>query len=131
MRLLVALYACLCLLGPAMAETPVKDPLNYPLRQYGFVLLTALLGGLVSWYAKVRKGEVAAWNLSQLIGELCTSAFAGLLAFWICEWMSTPAILTPALVGISGHMGTRAIQAFEDMARRRYGNPPRSPHDEK
>lgn len=98
----------------------VKDPLSYSLKQYGFVLGTALLGGMVSWYAKVRDGKVQPWNISQLIGELTTSAFAGLMAFWVCELLNAPPLLTPALVGIAGHMGTRAISAFEDAARRRF-----------
>ena len=116
----------------AQAEpTTTKDPLNYPLRQYGFMLAIALVGGLVSWYAKVRDGKAAAWNIMQLVGELCTSAFAGLMCFWICELLNAPPLLTASLVGIAGHMGTRAIQAFEDAARKRFDpagvNSPPSP----
>jgi hypothetical protein len=105
--------------GAAYAET--KDPLNYPLKQYGFMLLTALLGGLVSWYAKVRKGEVRAWNIMQLVGELATSAFAGLICFWVCEASGLAISWTVPLVGIAGHMGTRAISAFEAFAQRKWG----------
>lgn len=106
----------------AHSDTVVKDPLSYPLKQYGFMLATALFGGLVSWYAKVRDGKAAAWNITQLIGELTTSAFAGLMSFWVCELMNSPPLLTAALVGIAGHMGTRAISAFEDAARKRFEN---------
>lgn len=115
----IAVLACLVLIFPAKAAG--KDPLDYPLKQYGLMLGTALLGGLVSWWAKVRKGEAQAWHLTNLVGELSTSAFAGLIAFWLCEWASTPALLTASLVGISGHMGTRAIAAFEEFAQRRWG----------
>jgi hypothetical protein len=125
---LATLALCLCLIGPALSQTAVKDPLSYPLKQYGFMLATALLGGLVSWYAKVRKGELAAWNLMHLVGELATSAFAGLLAFWICEAAGFQALLTAPLVGIAGHMGTRAIQTFEAFAAKKWGV---SPHDPK
>lgn len=123
MRLLIALAVAVAILAPLIARAQSaapKDPLDYSLRQYGFMLGVALLGGLVSWWAKVRRGEAAPWNLLQLIGELCTSAFAGLLAFWICEWTSSPPLLTAAVVGISGHMGTRAIQTFEAFAQRRW-----------
>lgn len=99
----------------------IKDPLNYPLRQYGFMLGTALLGGLVSWYAKVRKGDIQAASITQLIGELCTSAFAGLLTFWGCEAAGMSPLYTAALVGIAGHMGTRAIAWAEETAKRRFG----------
>lgn len=121
MRILAIIALVLALLLPLWARGQGKDPLDYPLKQYGFMLATALLGGLVSWWAKVRKGEVQAWHLNTLIGELCTSAFAGLLAFWLCEWAGTPALLTASFVGIAGHMGTRAIQSFEAFAEARWG----------
>lgn len=116
----------------AAAAADSKSPLDYSLGQYGVMLATALLGGLVSWWAKVRKGEVNGWQLHTLIGELCTSAFAGLLAFWLCEWAGTPQLLTVSLVGIAGHMGTRAIAAFESWAQARLGHqmpppPPKEP----
>lgn len=120
MRWIAAAALIVVLLAP-IARAATKDPLDYPLRQYGFMLAVALLGGLVSWLAKVRAGQTQAWHLMGLIGELCTSAFAGLLAFWLCEWASTPSILTAPLVGIAGHMGTRAIATFEDFAQRRWG----------
>ena len=111
----------LVLLAPVARASDNKAPLDYPLKQYGFILAIALLGGLVGWYAKVRRGEAAPWNVMQLTGELCTSAFAGLLAFWLCEYWSMPPALEAALVGVAGHMGTRAITAFEEFAQRRWG----------
>jgi len=125
--ILVQAILCIYLLQPMLSvatEAAIKDPLNYPLKQYGFMLATALLGGLVSWYAKVRKGEISAWNVMQLIGELCTSAFAGLVAFWVCEYLNSPPLLTASLVGMAGHMGTRAIQTFEQFAQRRWAADP-------
>jgi hypothetical protein len=116
-----AIVSSIGVLLPVVAKAQTKDPLAYPLKQYGFILGTALLGGLVSWYAKVRKGEIPAWNITQLIGELATSAFAGLLAFWFCELSGAPQLLTASLVGIAGHMGTRAITTFEAFAQRRWG----------
>jgi hypothetical protein len=122
MRILILFAAALvAILAPIVARAEAKDPLSYPLKQYGLMLVTALLGGLVSWIAKIRKGEAKPWALSQLVGELTTSAFAGLIAFWLCEWANAPDALTPALVGIAGHMGTRAVTAFEDFATKRWG----------
>lgn len=121
MHLILVIVVILALLAPLAAWAQAKGPLDYSLKQYGFILAIALLGGLVSWSARVRKGEVKAWSLQQLIGELSTSAFAGLLAFWICEWSGAPALLGAALIGIAGHMGTRAINAFETFALRRWG----------
>lgn len=122
MRLLAALAIVLVLLGPLAARAAdSKGPLDYSLKQYGLTLAIALLGGLVSWLAKVRKGDASPWNVMQLTGELCTSAFAGLMAFWLCEWSGAPPLLSAALTGIAGHMGTRAIATFEQFAEKRFG----------
>ena len=126
---LILILVVLALLVPLSAWAPTKGPLDYSLKQYGFILGISLLGGVVSWSHKVRKGDAQAWNVMQLIGELATSAFAGLLAFWLCELSGAPSLLGAALVGIAGHMGTRGITAFETFALRRWGggadlNPP-------
>lgn len=121
--IVIQLVLCAYLVGPMQvyASDLVKDPLKYPLSQYGLMLGIAILGGLVSWIAKVKKGEIAAWSLLNLIGELATSAFAGLIAFWLCEAVGMSSIYTAPLVGIAGHMGPRAIAAFENFAQRRWG----------
>lgn len=98
----------------AQAAQVAKDPLAYPIKQYAFVLGLSLLGGFVSWINRVRKGESTAASLNALIGELCTSALAGLLAFFLCEWMNSPPLLTAAVAGIAGHMGTRGITLLEE-----------------
>lgn len=122
MRLLLPLILCLHLLAPvaAWAQVPAKGPLDYSLKQYGFILGVALLGGLVSWGAKVRKGELPSWSINHLVGELATSALAGLLCFWICEWAGLAPLLTAALTGIFGHMGTRALTLLEEWGKARF-----------
>lgn len=102
----------------AQAARAAKDPMSYPLSQYGFILLVSLLGGVASWYGKVKKGELQSSNLNSLIGELTTSALAGLLSFYICEWLDVVPVLTAAIVGVAGHMGTRGISLLEDVAQR-------------
>lgn len=121
MRFIAILAVVFALLGPLIARADAKGPLDYSLKQYGMTLAIALLGGLVSWLTKVRKGDASPWNVMQLTGELCTSAFAGLMAFWLCEWSGAPPLLSAALTGIAGHMGTRAIATFEDFAQKRFG----------
>lgn len=117
-RLVFSALLCLHLLLPpaAWAQVKLKDPLDYSLKTYGLILSVALLGGFASWYAKVRKGELPPWSVNHLIGELATSALAGLLCFWLCEWLNFQPLLTAAMAGIAGHMGTRAITLFEQWA---------------
>ena len=120
-RLCITLILCLHLLTPmlVMAQTTVKSPIGYSLQEYGFVLGTAILGGLAAWWMRVRKGELAMWNVSALIGELCVSAFAGLIAFWLCEYMNLNPLLTSAVVGMSGHAGAKGLLWLESIGRKR------------
>lgn len=99
----------------------MDDPnsLNVPLKTAATVLGMSLLGGLVSWIAKVRAGEAA--SLFRLVGELCTSSFAGWLCYLLCDSMGVNLRLTVCLVGVAGHMGTRAITAFEAFAEKKWG----------
>ncbi len=106
--------------GDAAQEVKVKTALDYSLREYGFFMSVALLGGVVRWAAKLRAGELQAWSVHHLIGELATSALAGLLCFWVCEWAGAAPLLTAAMVGVSGHMGTRALSMLEEWASRRF-----------
>jgi sugar phosphate permease len=119
-RIILTLLLCLHLLMPlaAQAQTILKTPLSYSLQEYGIVLATALLGGLANWWIKVRRGELVGWNIAALIGELCVSAFAGLMAFWLCEWWGLPPLLTAALIGMSGHAGARGLNWLEVMGQR-------------
>lgn len=122
-RWLVSIVLALHLLAPlaTWAQDKGKNPLDYSLKQYALFLGIALLGGFVSWYSKVRNGALPATSINHLVGELCISAFAGLLCFWVCEWSGFPQLLTAALTGIMGHMGSRGITLFEEWATRKFG----------
>jgi CHASE2 domain-containing sensor protein len=114
----LAHFAVFLSLLPSQALAQTKDPLSYSLRQYGFILTISLMGGFVNWYTKVRKGETPL-SLMALVGELATSALAGVLVFYVCEWMTLAPLLTAAIVGIVGHMGGRAIAWAEAKLQQR------------
>lgn len=100
---------------------PEKDPTNYSLLTYAWVLLLSSWGGVVSFLRKRREGVVRPFNIVELIGEMVTSAFAGVLTFWMCEASGFHPLITASLVGISGHMGSRAIFHLEQIAEQRIG----------
>lgn len=98
-----------------------KDIFSHPPKLYLGLLGLTMLGGLVSWLAKVRRGEVPISSLSHLIGELTTSAFAGILAWLVCHAVGTPPYLEAAIVGLCGHAGARAVDALEAFIAKRSG----------
>lgn len=98
---------------------PEKDPANYPLFTYLWVILISSWGGIVSFYRKTKLGHTRPFNVMELLGEITTSAFVGMLTFWLCEAANINPLITAAFVGITGHMGSRAIWQLEKWAERR------------
>lgn len=98
---------------------PEKDPTNYHWLTYIYVMALAAFGGTVSFARKLRNGVSRAFNFTEFVGEIVTSGFAGLLTFWLCEWSGVAPLLTAVFIGISGHMGSRAIFRLERWAEKR------------
>lgn len=99
---------------------PEKDPTTYALITYLWVLVLSSFGGVVSFIHKIKSGASRKVNITELIGEIVTSGFAGVITFYLCEWASFSPPLTAALVGISGHMGSRALFRLERWAEQRF-----------
>lgn len=97
-----------------------KDPSAYSVLTYMWVLGLSLWGGIVSFMRKLRSGESRIFNFTELVGELVTSGFAGMITFYLCQFADISDLLTSVLVGISGHMGSRAIFQIEKWAMRRF-----------
>lgn len=76
---------------------------------WAWVVGLSLLGGFVSFYQKLKAGHVRAWNFTEFVGEMATSALVGIITFKLCQWQGFSTDLAPALVGIASHMGSRAL----------------------
>ena len=92
---------------------PEKTPLSYDLFTWGWVLLLAVWGGCVNFWRRLRDGETRLFKITELIGEITTSGFVGVLTFLICESTETDRLISAVLVGVSGHMGAKTIRFFE------------------
>lgn len=99
---------------------PEKDPTSYSLLTYLWVFGLSSLGGVVSFLNKLKKGHARAFNIAEFMGEIFTSAFAGVITFWLCENASITPLVTAAFVGVSGHMGSRAILLFEEWLAKKF-----------
>lgn len=98
-----------------------KDPTSYALLTYLWVTALALWGGVVRYIQKLRAGETTRFNFTELVGELVISAFSGIITFYLCEAAELNTLITAGLVGISGHMGSRALFLVENTMKRRFG----------
>jgi LydA holin phage, holin superfamily III len=106
-----------------------KTPETFTTLTYLWVFGLSALGGIVSFARKVREGHARAWNFVEFIGEIVTSSFAGVMTFYLCEWSNFAPLLTAAMVGIAGHMGSRAIFLLEAFFDQKYKPSPKLPLD--
>lgn len=92
---------------------PEKAPEDFAMITYLWVLGLAMLGGVVSFVKKLKDGKK--WKVGEFVAEIATSAFVGVITFYVCQWFGLSQVGTAALVGIAGHSSSRAISVFESL----------------
>lgn len=80
---------------------------------YVWVVGLSIWGGAVSYFNKMKKYSQK-FDIFKFLIEIFTSAFVGVLTFLICDWADLDWDITAAMVGIAGHMGTKAITVLEN-----------------
>ena len=105
----------------AASEQAQNTPETYPIGTLAWVIGLSIWGGVASFCHKLRNGHARPFNLAEFFGEIVISGFAGMLTFFLCEASNVPQLVTAALVGISGHMGSRAIFLIERWAMKKWG----------
>ncbi len=98
-----------------------KDPTTYSLLTYLWVFGLAAWGGVINFVQRIKTEQARPHNFMEFIGEIMTSAFAGLVTFYLCEAGGIDQLYTAVMVGITGHMGTRGIYLLEKMVQSRLG----------
>lgn len=96
-----------------------KDPTSFGLITYVWVIVLAAWGGVVRFIRKVKSGEMSSKQaFKAIVGEILTSAFAGVLTFYLAEASGVSQLWTAVLVGVAGHMGGRSIEYIEIFFKR-------------
>jgi hypothetical protein len=90
---------------------PLKNPENYPLLTYGWMIALACWGGLTRYILRVRETNNR-WSWKEALMQLVVSGFAGMLTSLICWHIQAPISLAGFLTGIAGAMGSAAINVF-------------------
>ena len=97
----------------AQSAANARDPLLYPVTAYVWVIIWSVAGGLAGFWQKLKRGDVRAFNVVELMGELFCSGFVGVITYWICQGAGVPPIWQPPIIAVSGHMSTRLLFLFE------------------
>lgn len=92
------------------------SPGDYSWLTYLWVIGLSVIGGVISFMRKIEAGEARPFNFVELIGEMTTSGFVGVLTFWLCEANGIQPLIAAAMVGIAGHMGSRVLFQLERWA---------------
>jgi len=95
-----------------------KDPMAFSLLTYAWVLGIAIMGGVIQHF-KEHHGK--AFSILQFVVDITTSAFVGILTFWLCTAAEMDELVTAALVGMSGHMGSRSLFLIQNYLKKKTG----------
>ena len=105
--------------GPEIARV-TSGGLGHDWLTYVGVLAVSGWGGVVSWIQRRRSGEARPFSFVELIGEIATASFCGLIAFWLCQEAQISKYATAAITGVAGHLGSRGLFLLERALLRRY-----------
>ena len=92
-----------------------NSPENYSLVTYIWVIGLSILGGTVRTLTHLKMGMGFRDLCRRWIIDIVVSAFIGMVTFFLCEYAQLDQMLTAAFIGISAHMGTRAIVIIEEF----------------
>ena len=92
---------------------PEKDPANYDALTYAWVFGLSAWGGMVSFLRRRWQKIPVGRKITLILTELTVCTFSGMVTFFLCEWSNLDRMLSAAMIAISGHTGTHAIQLTE------------------
>ena len=124
---LVILFGIVVMVTPAQAAD-ARSPFDYGVLTYLWVLCLSAFGGIVNFSKKLRDARTTPFRLTEFVGELATSTFAGLLTFWLCESAGVDRLIAACCIAISGHMGSRAVFKIEKFLEAKMGGTPPAEH---
>jgi len=102
-------------------DVPHKDPTNYNILTYLWVMILSLWGGTAHTVRKLRTGVIKHFSLSEWVGDMVISGFLGVVTFYLCEYANVSPPLNAVLIAVSAHQGTRGIVTLEKYIAKKLG----------
>lgn len=84
-----------------------------------WVSLLSIAGGMASFIRKMKTGLIKRFSVAEFVGEIFVAFFVGILTMLFCQWGEVNVWLTGGLVGLSAHMGSRALFVGEVILSRK------------
>lgn len=93
---------------------PEKDPTNWSAAMWLLASGSAIAGGIVSWYQKM-KARNGSFKLCEFGIETAISGFIGVGVFMTAAAAGAEAGICAALAGMGGKMSTGLLTLIEDV----------------
>lgn len=101
--------------------TPEKDPLNYSMFTYGWIILLSIFGA-TAHFLDVNRHSLSYEKLKDLAIDVTIAPFTGIVTFYICEAFGLQMVMTAGIIGLVSHMGSRALCIIRRAALQRILN---------
>lgn len=92
-----------------------------PAFTYAWMIGISALGGIAGYLRKLRQGLTRKFSITEITCEVVISVFAGSITILLCESQGFEKSTTGALVGLAGHLGSRAIYILEVIVCKKTG----------
>lgn len=94
---------------------PDKNPETWSAVTWLLLIMMSMLGGVSSWYRRVKDGHTRAFNIIELIGEMSVSAPMGFVGFAVANHYFDSISIGAAAAGMSAHFSTRLLFSAEGL----------------
>ncbi len=94
-----------------------------PVFTYCWMVGLAALGGVAGYLRKIRQGLTKKFSIVELACEMVISVFVGAVTLLMCDSHGVDKATTGAMVGLAGHLGSRAIYILEVIVSKKIGIP--------
>jgi CHASE2 domain-containing sensor protein len=94
---------------------PEKNPENWSVIVWLLIIGMSILGGVSSWYRRVKNGHPRAMNAAEFVGEMAMSGMMGFVGFALADWYFDSISVAAAFAGISAHFSTRLLFSAESL----------------
>lgn len=92
-----------------------------PMFTYLWMVGISALGGVAGYLRKIRQGLTKRFSITEMTCEVVISIFAGSVTLLLCDSQRFDKSITGALVGLAGHLGSRAIYILEIFVSKKTG----------
>lgn len=94
---------------------PEKDPSNWNTATWLLLFTLSFLGGITSWYRRVKAGHARAFNVIEFFGEMGISGLVGFVGFVVADSYFDSVAIASSTAGMSAHFATRLLFSAEGL----------------